>query len=212
LLLTSIWGWAQGAAYTNDFRVAPPAPAAPNPFSHGAPKITPAPFGTSTPARFNASPFPEANRDLGFFIRNRIVSRRGHVPVTTLPSYVDMSHWISLNVYPRSPYKYDLEAIDPPPDQAGGTLKLDSSLLIMEANSAAVKKPAKASSVTFESNPAGADVYIDGNFVGDTPLTVAASAGFHTISIRQWGYQTWRRTLTLAARGKISVDAILQEN
>lgn len=51
------------------------------------------------------------------------------------------------------------------------------------------------SSVAITSTPAGADVEVDGKFVGDTPATVQLSPGDHAIKISKKGYKTWERTL-----------------
>jgi hypothetical protein len=59
------------------------------------------------------------------------------------------------------------------------------------------------------SNPAGADISVDGNFVGDTPSDIAVTAGVHAISITKQGYKPWERKLTVSG-GKISVTADLE--
>jgi hypothetical protein len=43
------------------------------------------------------------------------------------------------------------------------------------------------------STPEGADIEIDGNFVGNTPSSVGLSSGEHTIKVSKDGYQTWQR-------------------
>jgi len=212
LLLAGSCGWAQGGAYTTQFRVSPPAPTAPNPFSHSSAKSGSAPFGASTSRGSNASTSLATNRNSGIFIRNRIVSRQGYDPVTRLPVHLYGPHSVRHNVSPRLPYNYDLQSIDPALGQNDGALNSDSSLEVMEPKAVTGNKAGKTSSVTFESTPAGADVYIDGSFIGDSPDTVLLASGLHTISVRQWGYQTWRRTLTVTAGGKTSIEAILQEN
>jgi PEGA domain len=45
------------------------------------------------------------------------------------------------------------------------------------------------------STPAGAEIGIDGNFVGNTPSSPSVVAGDHTISIKLAGYQLWERTI-----------------
>lgn len=39
------------------------------------------------------------------------------------------------------------------------------------------------------SNPSGAEISVDGNFVGDTPSELAVAAGVHTITISKHGYK-----------------------
>jgi hypothetical protein len=64
-------------------------------------------------------------------------------------------------------------------------------------------------SVMVESNVAGADIDVDGNFMGSTPSTVAVAPGSHTITVKKKGYQDWTRTMNLAGAGA-KVDAELE--
>jgi hypothetical protein len=51
--------------------------------------------------------------------------------------------------------------------------------------------------VTLEitSTPTGADIEIDGNFVGNTPSTMGVSAGEHSLKLTKRGYLPWERKL-----------------
>lgn len=60
------------------------------------------------------------------------------------------------------------------------------------------------------SNPAGAEISVDGNFVGDTPSELSVAAGVHTIAILKHGYKPWERKLTVSS-GKVSVAAELEQ-
>lgn len=60
------------------------------------------------------------------------------------------------------------------------------------------------------SNPPGAEISIDGNFVGDTPSELAVAAGAHTITISKHGYKPWERKLTVSG-GKVTVTAELEQ-
>ena len=60
------------------------------------------------------------------------------------------------------------------------------------------------------SNPAGAEISVDGNFVGDTPSELAVAAGVHAITISKHGYKPWERKLTVSS-GKVSVAAELEQ-
>lgn len=65
--------------------------------------------------------------------------------------------------------------------------------------------------VTFDSQPRGADVYLDGRYMGTTPLTVrAVSAGLHNVEFRLSGYDTYSTSFTVRAGQNSSVDARLQ--
>jgi hypothetical protein len=69
--------------------------------------------------------------------------------------------------------------------------------------------PAAASCVTFVSEPQGADIYVDGKFVGSTPSTLALPAGEHGIRIEADSFKTWTRTLTSTAGSTVTIHAAL---
>ena len=60
------------------------------------------------------------------------------------------------------------------------------------------------------SNPSGAEISVDGNFVGDTPSELAVAAGVHTITISKHGFKPWERKLTVSS-GKVTVAAELEQ-
>jgi hypothetical protein len=45
--------------------------------------------------------------------------------------------------------------------------------------------------------PAGAQIEVNGEFIGNTPSTVTAKEGSVTVTVKKPGYQPWQRTLTL---------------
>lgn len=55
--------------------------------------------------------------------------------------------------------------------------------------------PAAASQLSVSSNPTGADIEVDGSFVGNTPSTVDVTSGEHTVVVKKSGYKDWSRTL-----------------
>jgi hypothetical protein len=59
------------------------------------------------------------------------------------------------------------------------------------------------------STPDGADIEIDGNFVGSTPSTVGVAAGPHQVSVKKAGFQSWERKITVSS-GHIKIDATLE--
>jgi hypothetical protein len=63
--------------------------------------------------------------------------------------------------------------------------------------------------VTVASNPAGADIEVDGAFVGSTPSTIDVTTGDHTISLKKSGYTTWEKTIKVSG-GKIQISADLK--
>jgi hypothetical protein len=83
-----------------------------------------------------------------------------------------------------------------PPSQAPG------------ASAATALAPSAAGSLVISSTPPGADIEIDGNFVGNTPSTITVSPGSHQVVVRKKGFADWSRTLNVTG-GTISLDASL---
>jgi hypothetical protein len=63
--------------------------------------------------------------------------------------------------------------------------------------STAAAAPAPTGTATFDSNPGGAEVSIDGDFRGLTPLTLSIEAGSHTVDVRSGSLS---RTLPLVVQ------------
>jgi hypothetical protein len=60
--------------------------------------------------------------------------------------------------------------------------------------------PAMAN-ITVESSVPGADIEVDGNFVGSTPSTLSVAPGQHTITVKKKGYADWSRSMNVAGSG-----------
>ena len=56
-------------------------------------------------------------------------------------------------------------------------------------------------SLTVESSVAGADIEVDGSFVGSTPSTVSVVPGEHTIVVKKKGYADWSRSMNVSGSG-----------
>lgn len=67
--------------------------------------------------------------------------------------------------------------------------------------------PAMAS-VLVESTPPGADIEVDGSFVGNTPSTVSVAPGEHEIVVKKKGFGDWSRKLNVTG-GSIHLNAEL---
>jgi PEGA domain len=60
------------------------------------------------------------------------------------------------------------------------------------------------------SSPAGADIFVDGSYVGKTPHSLTVVPGEHTITLRKKDFGTWQSKLPMAA-GKRRVAAYLEQ-
>jgi len=64
------------------------------------------------------------------------------------------------------------------------------------------------SSLAIQSDPPGADIEVDGAFVGNTPSTVNLNSGNHQVVVRKKGFADWIRTLNVTG-GNINLNATL---
>lgn len=64
--------------------------------------------------------------------------------------------------------------------------------------------------VVVKSSPDGAEITVDGKYVGSTPSTVRLAPGDHTISIEKTGFKAWQRTMTVSPGGIVTIDARLE--
>jgi hypothetical protein len=60
------------------------------------------------------------------------------------------------------------------------------------------------------STPAGADIFVDGQFVGTTPYTAVVTPGEHTINLRKRDFAIWQRKIVVVP-GKRRVGAYLEQ-
>ena len=59
------------------------------------------------------------------------------------------------------------------------------------------ENPIPTITIEIKSNPDGADITVDGKYVGNTPTTLHPSAGDHLIRLEKPGFKPWERTLTI---------------
>jgi len=60
-----------------------------------------------------------------------------------------------------------------------------------------VPAAAVQASLVIDSTPPGADIEIDGAFVGNTPSTVGVEPGSHQIAVKKKGFTDWSKTLSV---------------
>jgi len=59
--------------------------------------------------------------------------------------------------------------------------------------------------------PDGADISVDGNFVGSAPATLKLTPGKHLISVSQHGYKAWSRELSVLPGSDVTLKATLEK-
>jgi hypothetical protein len=64
---------------------------------------------------------------------------------------------------------------------------------------------------SFSSTPPGAEITLDGKYVGNTPSEIAVTTGTHVIVFSMPGFTPWNRELTVLPGSELTVSAILQK-
>jgi hypothetical protein len=65
--------------------------------------------------------------------------------------------------------------------------------------------------VALVSTPAGADVNVDGAFVGNAPATLKLKPGKHTIRVTMNGYKDWSKDMTVLAGSQVNLAATMEK-
>jgi PEGA domain len=63
----------------------------------------------------------------------------------------------------------------------------------------------------FASTPSGAEITIDGKYVGNAPSAIAVDPGTHLVVLSMPGFAKWKRELTVYAGSDVDVSATLQK-
>jgi len=87
------------------------------------------------------------------------------------------------------------------------------------AETAPPEKPASSSvtaaegvgTISVVSNPDGADVYADDQFVGNSPATLKLNPGKHVIAVKMAGYKDWSREISVQTGSDVNLTASLQK-
>lgn len=91
-----------------------------------------------------------------------------------------------------------------------GDMPLDWSRFGASAGVAVSMAPAATqATLSIDSTPAGADIEIDGAFVGNTPSSIPVNPGSHQISVKKKGFSDWSKTMNVTG-GAIHLNAELE--
>jgi len=72
--------------------------------------------------------------------------------------------------------------------------------------------PSGTGKVFITANRDGADIFVDGKFVGSTPSTFTLSVGAHTIEVKGQDGASWRRVLEVLKDSEVKLNAVLQND
>jgi len=95
-----------------------------------------------------------------------------------------------------------------------GNMNLDStrfgglSASTQYATATPIDDARRAAMIAITSTPAGAEISVDHNFVGNTPSSVSVSGGQHVVSVRKTGFKDWERDISVSG-GTVSLSADL---
>jgi len=79
---------------------------------------------------------------------------------------------------------------------------------VAEAATSGVRETVRC---TFGSTPAGAEVTLDGRYVGSTPSVLGVTVGTHIVVISMPGFAAWKRELAVASGSELTVNAVLEK-
>ena len=80
-----------------------------------------------------------------------------------------------------------------------------------ETKTASAPREAQNGGVNVSSNPAGADISVDGDFVGNSPASLKLAPGKHTTTVKMSGYKDWSREITVQAGSEVQLTASLEK-
>ena len=115
----------------------------------------------------------------------------------TIPKGTEITAYVSGDM------KLDIAKFQQTPTSPGSQQSLLSASPTQSAGTSSAK-------LQLESNPPGADIEVDGNFVGNTPSDVQISEGDHTISVKKTGFKNWERKLKVNAGSSVHLSAELE--
>lgn len=118
-----------------------------------------------------------------------------HGKDTTIPKGTEITAYVN-GVMPLDPAKFAPTA---PPAST-----------VASSTAPSAQTTATNAQLEITSNPSGAEISVDGDFVGDTPSELAIATGVHTITISKHGFKAWERKLTISS-GKVTVAADLEQ-
>ncbi len=79
-----------------------------------------------------------------------------------------------------------------------------------QPSDAAPKDSPTTGTISLTSTPDGADVSVDGAFLGNTPATLKLPAGKHSIKVSLAGHKDWTKEITVLAGSDLKLTATLE--
>ena len=73
-------------------------------------------------------------------------------------------------------------------------------------------KPVGTGTVSIASDPTGAEIYVDGKFVGQTPSKILLASGLHRVELRASGKRNWERDLEVMKDSELTLHPALEQS
>jgi hypothetical protein len=78
-------------------------------------------------------------------------------------------------------------------------------------STAAATQLSPTGTITVNSNPDGADIYVDDSFVGNAASVLKLSEGKHSVRVSMTGYKNWSRDISVLAGSEVKLVATLEK-
>ena len=109
----------------------------------------------------------------------------------------------------KTPIQGDAKAT-PTQTSTGGVVPPTPAVATAAAPAAVAPSAAGAQAeLQVNSTPDGADIEIDGSFVGNTPSAVGVAPGQHQLSVKKVGFKVWEKKIAVSS-GQVNVSAMLE--
>jgi hypothetical protein len=95
--------------------------------------------------------------------------------------------------------------------QAAAVKPAQAPVAIPESVVASAVPATEPGTVNVQSTPAGADVAVDGAFVGNAPAALKLTPGKHTVAVTSSGFKEWSRDMTVLAASETNLNATLEK-
>lgn len=96
---------------------------------------------------------------------------------------------------------------------AAAAAEQNKPVMVPQPTPVAANAPAAAPTgkLSIASVPDGADIEVDGSFVGNTPSDVQVADGEHTVTVKKTGFKDWVRKLRVTGGSSVHLNAELEK-
>jgi hypothetical protein len=109
-----------------------------------------------------------------------------------------------ITAYVNGDVKLDIAKFEPPTPVNAPAQNMNASASVENAVPVSAK-------LQIESDPPGADIEVDGSFVGNTPSDVQVAEGDHTVTIKKAGFKDWERKLKVSGGSSVRLSTELEK-